>query len=534
MYIATIPNRQSPPAILLRETYRDKGKVKNRTLANLSRWEPARIEALRRALRGEYDLPSPTEPVCGVSVGMLFALKEIAKDLGLSQALGNRRMGKLGLFQVLSRVGGARSRLEMVRWAKDHAVEEILGLNTFDEEDLYESLMDLSVRQSVIEAALYHQYVKRKGKVPLLFLYDVTSSYVEGEKNALAAFGYNRDKKNGKLQLVFGLLTDDEGEPLAIRVFKGNTSDPQTVSDQIEILQKQFHLNEVVFVGDKGMVKSSGKEKLSEAGMRYITALTDPEIRRLLKEGVLQLTFFDENVCEVEADGLRYIVRKNDSEARKAFHRVEDKLKKLHEKVEARNKKVLESSRCHREVGKKRVQEWIKRYRLEALVSLEQKGKELVMAVDEQAKQKALELAGCYCIVTDVPKDVLDAEAVHARYKDLGKVERDFRLLKTAFLEVRPVFVRLEEHTKGHVFSCMLSLKVLREMEKRLTAAFGTTDTNPHGVTVENALAALGRLCFLTYQAEGIPAITRLPKPDEHQGHILKALQVDLPKTLTA
>ncbi len=301
MYIATVPNRNSPPALLLRESYRQDGKVRNRTLANLSHWPAARIEALRRLLRGEFDQAADFSlaPQLGPVFGLLFVLKQVAEALGIGAALGHSRLAKLGLFLVLARVAHQGSRLSAVRWAEDQAVAKVLGLGKFDEDDLYAALDDLAARQERIEKALFRRYVVGRGQPPRLFLYDVTSSYLEGGKNELGEYGYNRDGKRGKLQIVIGLLADEEGEPLAVRVFEGNRSDPTTVVDQIKILKEQFGVKELVFVGDRGMVKSKGKQALSDAGLRYITALTDPQIRRLLSQGTLQLSLFSEQVCEV-------------------------------------------------------------------------------------------------------------------------------------------------------------------------------------------------------------------------------------------
>ena len=254
MYIATVPNRSSPPALLLRESFRENGKVKNRTLANLSHWPAARIEVFRRLLGGEIDQATDLSPgpQLGRVFGLLLALKQIADALGLGAALGHRRLAKLGLFLVLARVAHQGSRLSAVRWAEDQAVAEVLGLGAFDEDDLYAALDDLAGRQEKIEKALYRRYVARRGQPPRLFLYDVTSSYLEGEKNELGAYGYNRDGKRGKLQVVIGLLADEAGEPLAVRVFAGNRNDPTTVGEQIQILQQQFQVEELVFVGDRG------------------------------------------------------------------------------------------------------------------------------------------------------------------------------------------------------------------------------------------------------------------------------------------
>jgi transposase len=529
MYIATVPNRSFPPAILLRESFRQQGKVKSRTLANLSDWDPARVEALRRALRGDFDHLAEGDPTVGPAFGLLYTLKQVAEKLGIATALGKSRLGKLALFLVLARVAHQGSRLSAVRWAEDHAVAEVLGLNQFDEDDLYAALDDLCARQEHIERTLYQRYLRLRGTPPTLFLYDVTSSYLEGVHNALGEFGYNRDGKRGKLQIVIGLLTDSEGEPLAVRVFAGNTADPVTVADQIKLVKEQFGVEELVFVGDRGMVKSKGRQALKEAGLRYITALTDPQIRRLLAEGTLQLGLFDEKICEVEADQVRYLLRKNEAEAAREQHRLQDKLAKLGEKIEKRNKQVQASKRCQPEAGPRQLQPWIVRHKLTGLVDLRLEGQVLILVKNETAAERAMELAGCYVVVSDVPKVKMTGQAVHDSYVGLQKVERDIRSMKTGLLEVRPIFVRKDSRTRGHVLACMLALKICREMELRLTAAFGTTDSNPYAITLPDALNALSRLCLLHYSIDADTIVTRLPNPDARQIEIIAALGVTMP-----
>ena len=534
MYIAAIPNRNSPPAILLRESFRENGKVRNRTLANLSHWPAARIEALRRLLGGEFDQAADLSqgPQLGGVFGLLLALKQIADALGLGAALGHRRLAKLALFLVLARVAHQGSRLSAVRWAEDQAVAEVLGLGAFDEDDLYAALDDLAARQEKIEKALYRRYVARRGQPPRLFLYDVTSSYLEGEKNELGAYGYNRDGKRGKLQIVIGLLADEEGEPLAVRVFEGNRNDPTTVGEQIQILQKQFQVEELVFVGDRGMVKSKGKEALTAAGLRYITALTDPQIRRLLGQGILQLSLFSEQVCEVQADRVRYILRKNPAEAEREQHRLEDKLTKLEAQIAARNQQVREHPRCQPEAGRRAMEAWAGRHKLTGLVALHLEARQVKLQRNEAAIRQALELAGCYVVTTDVLPAAMSAQQVHDSYVSLQKVERDFRTLKTGLLEVRPIWVRKESRTRGHVFCCLLALKVSREMERRLRATFGTTETRADAITLPDALLALTRLCLLHYAVDEKTTVTKLPQPDPRQQEILKALGVSLPACL--
>jgi transposase len=529
MYIDIVPNRHSPPAILLRESVRDGATIRKRTLANLSQWDSARIDALRRALRGEFDHLPPGEPTCGPVFGVLYALKHVADDLGITQALGRARSGKLALFLTLARVAHQGSRLSAVRWAQQHAVREVLGMGTFDEEDLYTTLDDLAQRQERIEQRLYRRYVQRRATPPLLFLYDVTSSYLEGDKNELAAYGYNRDGKRGKKQIVIGLLTDEAGEPLAVRVFAGNTADPTTVPTQIAILKQRFAVDEVVFVGDGGMVKAKGKAALTAERIRYLTALSEPQVRRLLKRDVLQLALFDEQVCEVQADGKRYILRKNGAEARKARHRLNDKLQTLQTLVTARNAKVAASPRCQPAAGLRGLQVWVQRHKLSLLVSLGLDNRQITLTVDTEAQEHALQLAGCYVLETDVPADLLETQTVHDCYKDLAHVEQDLRALKTGLLEVRPIFVRKDTRTRGHVFVCMLALKLSRALKQRLAATYGTTKDAPHGVTLQDALDALHRLCLLTYPLDATHTLARLPGPDVQQTRILQALQVPLP-----
>ena len=530
MYIATVPNRTSPPAILIRESYRDHEKVKSRTIANISNWDPARIEALRRALRGDFDHVTAADPTVGPVFGLLYVLARMAEELGITAALGKSRLGKLALFLVLVRLAHQGSRLSAVRWAEDHAVAEVLGLSPFDEDDLYAALDDLCARQEKLEQILYRSYLRRRGAPPALFLYDVTSSYLEGEHNALGEYGYNRDGKRGKLQIVIGLLADSAGEPLAVRVFAGNTADPVTVADQIKLVKEQFGVEELVFVGDRGMVKSKGKQILKDADLHYITALTDPQIRRLLAEGTLQLGLFHEKVCEVEADGVRYLLRKNESEAAREKHRLEDKLAKLAGRIERRNQQVEASVRCQPEARSRQLQAWIVRYKLTGLVELRLEDRVLALVKNGAAIERALELAGCYIVVSDVSKDRMSGQEIHDSYVGLQKVERDFRAMKTGLLEVRPVFVRKESRTRGHVFACMLALKVSREMERRLQAAFGTTDSDPHTTTLSDALGSLSRLCLLDYPINADTTVTRLPRPDERQKEILAALGVAFPE----
>src|SRR5207249_856279 len=352
MYITAVPNRHSPPAILLRESFRDGDKVRTRTLANLTSWAPERIEALRRALKGEFDgLTGDLQPVCGPVFAVLFVLKQLAERVGLLAVLGSERWAKLVLFLILARVAAQGSRLSAIRWATQHAVAETLGLKRFDEDDLYAALDSLANHQQRIEDALYRWTVRQRGRAPTVVLYDVTSSYLEVEQNELAAFGYSRDKKPSKAQIVIGLLTTAEGEPLAVHVYEGNTSDPVTVPEKVHTLRTRFGITEVVFVGDRGMVKAKGKRALSTAGFRSITALTMPQVRRLLQTQVLRTEWLTTHVHEVRHGSVRLILRRSEALRQQAARRRADKWAKLQRLITARNTFVQTSKRARLETG---------------------------------------------------------------------------------------------------------------------------------------------------------------------------------------
>jgi transposase len=529
MYVTAVPNRNSPPAILLRESVRDGDKVRTRTLANLTSWAPERIDALRRALKGEFDgFTGDPQPVCGPIFAVLFALKQLAERVGLLQVFGSERWAKLILFLILARVAAQGSRLSAVRWASQHAVAETLGLQHFDENDLYEALDHLAKEQEHIEDALYRRTVRQRGGAPTVVLYDVTSSYLEGEQNELAAVGYSRDKKPSKAPIVIGLLTTADGEPLAVHVYEGNTADPVTVPEQVHTLQTRFGITEIVFVGDRGMVKAKGKHALTTAGFRYITALTTSQVRRLLQTQVLRAEWFTPHVHEVVHGAVRLILRRSEARRQQAARRRADKWAKLQSLITARNAFVETAKRAKPDTGLRTLQAWVKRHKLEAFVQVSLHDGRLMATLDPVAQAEATVLEGCYVLETDVPPTALHAQAVHARYRDLYEVEHDFRTMKTGLLEVRPIFVRKAPRTRAHVLVTMLALKVVREMRRALVAAFGTTDDDKMAVTVEEALLALARLCLLTYHVQGT-AVTRLPTPDERQKAILDALGTSLP-----
>jgi len=480
-----------------------KTKVVHRTLANLSKLPEPLVELIDRYCKAERAgepldaFVSSGEPVIGPAYGQLAVLLTIARDLGVVRALGDSRLGRLALFLVLARIAHQGSRLSAVRWAETQAVDPLLDLGRFDEDDLYAALDWLDENQDAIEDAL--------APVPtgdVVFLYDVTSTYVEGQHHELAAPGYNRDGKRYKKIIVAGLLTDAAGEPISIQLYKGGTADPQTVNDQVNKLVQRFGVKEAVFVGDRGMVKAKGRDFLQEHGLRYVTSLTKPEIRKLLKEGQLQFDLFDEELVEVPGDaGKRYILRRNPATTDRARSRRADQLAKVRRKVAERNAKVAESPRCDPDVSLRKAVEWLKTYKLHRFVSARLDGRLVVLEIDESAKGEVELLDGCYVVVSDVPAEAASAEVLWERYGDLQLVERDFRTLKTDFLELRPIFHRKASRTRGLAIVAMLALKIVRELRRHVA---------PLGLTAEDALDRLQAVRLVTL-ADPALGLWRLP-----------------------
>ena len=268
------------------------------------------------------------------------------------------------------------------------------------------------------------------------------------------------------------------------------------MATQIEIVKKRFRVTEVVFVGDRGMVKATGKTALTTAGLKYITALTDPQVRKLLKTQVIPVDRFDEIAQEVEYGELRLVLRRNDAVRRKEAHRRQDKLDKLQRLLEERNALVAQSKRAKPQAGLGPLKRWAQRHKLSTFVTIALQGTQLSLTIDEAKQADVALLEGCYVLETDVAKEKMDARTVEERYRDLQKVERDFRTMKTALLEVRPIFVRKKSRTCGHVFAAMLALKLARTLEGRLKAAFGTTEQGDSALTLQDALHALSGFAF--------------------------------------
>ena len=514
---------------LLRESYRENGKVKNRTLANISKASEAEIAAIKLALQHKDDLTSllsikDVELHDGHRVGVVIALKNLADRLGISKVLGSSREGKLALWLIMARLIGQGSRMGAVRMADIHGASEILGLESFCEDDLYTSLAWLAENQERIERQLF-KYTKPVA-VSELLLYDVTSSYLEGMKNVLATFGYNRDGKKGKMQIVIGLLCTPDGDPVAVRVFAGNTSDKSTVAEQIRTVAQTFGIEGITMVGDKGMIKSPQAKQLTDAGFHYITTLSKPEIRTLLKSEVLQMDFFDSELYEVEnpTAGVRYILRRNPVRQAEMAKNRQERVARIERYVAEKNTYLAGFAKRDEAVALKFLQKKIVHYQLNEVMELACKERSFHVSINEEVlKEKAL-LDGCYVMKTDVKKEVITAQQVHDRYKDLAKVEHAFRTFKQGHLEIRPVFVRTEASTRGHVCSVMLAYKIERYLSELWKHCECTV---PEGIDILGAISST----IVTHQGA---SCQKMPQPGKHASQLLAAAGITLPEVVPA
>ena len=386
---------------------------------------------------------------------------------------------------------------------------------------MYENLDWLAEQQEVVEDRMWRS---REGGSPL-FLYDVTSSYLEGTQNELAAFGYSRDGKRGKPQIVIGLLCDAEGDALSIEVFEGNTPDARTFASQIRKVAARFGGGPVTFVGDRGMIRGPQIEELGQAGLHYITAITKPQIEALLRQGTIQMDLFDQGLAEICGEAERYVLRRNPVRAAEIAACREDKLSALRRRLEDRNAYLARHPRARLSVALRDLRARAQQLGIADWVALdvEEQTRRLRLRVDEATRDEAARLDGCYVLKTDLPRGALDKETVHARYKDLALVEQAFRAMKTTALEMRPVHVRLAAHTRGHAFVVMLAYRILRELARR----WAHLDLRP-----QEALNELAALCSTEILENGCPLCCQIPQPRPPVRRLLQAARVRLPEAL--
>ena len=535
MFIAKVISKgkhgKSYTSLLLRESFRVGAVVKSKTLAVLTHLPAHVLEAVRRAITQPADsLSQVAETSKGSlrlrqaeSFGALWIVDQVAQQLNLKKALGVTRQAQLGYWQVLARVlRPGSSLLAMVRLAATCAAAALLGWRrAFTEDDLYANGSWLEGRHSVIERRLWQSRPAQPKNQ--LFLYDVTSSYLEGDYNALAAWGYNRDHKEGKKQLVVGLLTDSQGEPISIQVYRGNTSDLKTFGDQVHKIKKELGCEGVTLVGDRGMIRTDQKAAAQKADFHFVTALTKPQIQKLLDQKVLQLGLFDENVHEVLAqDGRRLVLRRNPVRQQEIQRTREQKRQSLEAALKTANAYLDEHPRAKVATQRRKLAARMESLKVQDWLKLTLKKQRLVFCLNASALETAAQLDGCYVVETDLKVHQADAQTIHDRYKDLAMVERDFRTLKTGHLEFRPWFVCTQDNTQAHALTSMLALKIRRHLERAWW---------PLEVTVEEGLRELETLCVmeLIHPQSGEVVARQVPEASPRQKQLLVALKLGLP-----
>jgi hypothetical protein len=535
MYIEAVPNRNSPPAILLRESYREGGKVRKRTLCNLSNWPAAHVEGLRGVLKGGTVIPAERDAFTitrSLPHGHVAAALGTTRKIGLDRLLGpdGNRCRDLILALLIGRILDPVSKLAAARMLSPataaSSLGEALGLGEVDEDELYAALDWLGERQPAIETALARRHL-RNGT---LVLYDVSASYLEGRCCPLARRGYSRDGKKGSLQIVYGLLCASDGCPVAIEVFAGNTADPMTLAPQIAKLKQRFGLEHVVLVGDRGLITEARiSEDIKSAGLDWITALRAPAIKDLLNNGLIQLSLFDQrdmaSITSPEYPGERLVVCRNpDLAAERGRKReelllaTEHDLAGIRKRVERQRAPLRGTAAIALAVG-----EVLNRHKMKKHFDL------AITDTSFRFARKSAEIAaeaamdGLYVVRTNLPEATLDDAATVRSYKSLDHVEQAFRCLKRVDLQIRPVYHWLEGRVRAHVFLCMLAYELEWHMRQRL-APMLFDETDPEAAEARRASVvrpAQPSLATVKKQTTGL-------MPDGQPVHSFRSLLADL------
>lgn len=484
-------------SVLLCEKYRENGAVKTRVVMNLSKLPPEVATALKTVInktKGQLIDSNDIKINQSFDYGYAFTVLEIMNRLRISETIEKAYRGKANLIKlmIVGKVLTRGSKLHIFNWIKrNEFIADKLSIDTenLKLEDLYFELGELSRMQSVVERKwnIYHKHRHHD-----IYLYDITSTYFEGSQNELSAFGYNRDGKKGKMQITIGLITDSNGFPLKIQVFEGNVNDYKTVNEQLRTIRESFNAKQIILVGDRGMRIRLNLEELNDEekqGIYYVSALSNNEIRALLRDEIIQLSFFSKELVEIEDSGTRYILS-NNPQLEQEKRQVRDNLKQRYEhgvllikevwqkrknqnienqkKInnEHKNKKLVTSFTEKKLDGFKfRANELLKHYKMSKFYSVEINDDEFVINFSMEEYQKQRTLDGKYIIESTVPKELMDTKEVRQKYKELQNVEHAFRDIKTDKLDIRPVFHRNADQTRGHVFVCMFAYAIIKEME---------------------------------------------------------------------
>ena len=507
MYIATVPNRGSPPAILIRESYREGAKVKSRTIANISGWPTEKIEALREVLAGKRGPSGPAvrledafDIVRSRPHGHVAAVLGTLRRLELHELIDRRRSPERDLVEamIVGRILDPQSKLATARGLSaetlDSSLGRVLDVEEADEDDLYAAMDWLLQRQTRIEDRLAQRHLAEGA----LVLYDVSSTYFEGRHCPLAKLGHSRDGKRDKLQIVFGLLTNAEGCPVAVEVFEGNVGDPKTLAAQVQKIRGRFGIDRVVLVGDRGMITEARirEDLVTVEGLDWITALRAPAIRKLVESGSLQLSLFDRKdlaeISDPQYPGERLVVCKNPLLAEERRRKrgelldaTEAALAKVAQRTERAKRPLRGQAKIALAVGKV-----LGRFKVGKHFRLELRDDGFSYARDEKAIADEAALDGFYVVRTNVEAKRMSATDAVRNYKSLSRIERAFRSIKTVDLKVRPIHHRKEDRVRAHVFLCMLAYYVEWHMREALAPLLFDDEDPEAGEALRSSIVA--------------------------------------------
>ena len=488
--------------ILLRESYREDGKVKTRTLLNLTNHPKEQVQAISAALKAvknKETITTSSQQEQGFTIGLSFVIIFIMNILGILKSFTKTFESKIALMLIAARIVSQSSRLQALFWSKNE--DKILDLldftndekNKLNKKTIYFGLDYMQENQEKIEDKLFKIYYKNNP--PKRVFYDVTSSYVEGdyEDSELIRYGYNRDGKKSKQQIVIGLLTDENGHAISIHTYPGNTNDVKTFIDQLNKLKNRFKLDNITIVGDGGMIKSEDIIKIKELGYDYITSIGKPSIKKLIddKDSKIQLSLFDEDLQEIVENNTRYILRQNPIRRDEIRATRDSKITRLKEFIEDKTIYYNTHYRAKLETLEKHINKKIADLKLVQFVSYEvslkddicvvkdkdnnesEKSKELAtikIIIDEKAKKEIEDLDGCYVVTTSLIDTTKDTkEDIHKAYKTLIKVENAFKTLKTDFLEIRPLYIKTDKRIMGHIALSMIAYNITLKLKEYTT-----------------------------------------------------------------
>ena len=483
--------------VLLRESYREDGKVKTRTIANFTNQPKEQVEAIVIALKSKGKALITTDnQFQGLGIGLSMIILFIMKQLGMIRVIGKSFEAKIAIVLIAARITIQSSRLQALYWAKGE--DKILDLCSFTQEEkdklndktIYKGLDYIYENQESIENRLFKSYYKNNP--PKRVFYDVTSSYVEGEyeDSELVTYGYNRDKKQGKAQIVIGALTDEDGHAISIQVYPGNTNDVKTFTDQLDKLKHRFKLEGITIVGDGGMIKSEDIAKIEALGYDYITSIGKPSIQKLIedKDSKIEMSLFDEKLQETvdEAKGVRYILRQNPTRRDEIRETRASKIKRAEAFIQEKKEYYNTHYKAKKETMVANIDKKIASLKLSKFISYKidyQEGECIVttqdnnqttkikalatveIIIDREAQDKIEQLDGCYIVTTSLTNTDKDTkEEIHQAYKTLIKVENAFKTLKTEYLEIRPLYLRTDSRIKAHIFISMLSYNIVLKL----------------------------------------------------------------------